>query len=61
MTYPRALLFALLTGLGIYTGIAAGPNATASSAVPYGLGAVGFIALATGAAVAYRNGQPKRR
>ena len=61
MTYPRALVFALLTGLGIYAGIAAGPNATSSSAVSYGLGAAGFIALAACAAVAYRNGQPDKR
>lgn len=61
VTFPRALLVSALMGFAIYCGIAAGPVATATEAVPYGAGAAVAVALAACGAVAYRNGQPQRR
>ncbi len=61
ITYPQALIFGAVLGFAIYCGIAAGPNASATSAVPNGVGAALAIALAMCALVAYRNGQPPRR
>ena len=61
MTYKQAVVFGLLAGLGIYIGIAAGRNATAASAVPYGLASAVAVTLFMCGVVAYRNGQPNKR
>ncbi len=60
-SYPRAVIYGVLLGVGIYVGIAAGQHATVVSAIPYGLVSALVVAAAACALVAYRNGQPPRR
>ena len=61
MTYKQALLVAVLSGVGIFVGVAAGGDSSAASVVPYAIGAALAVALAMCGLVAYRNGQPNKR
>lgn len=60
-SYPAAVVYGLLLGVGIYAGIAAGKHATVVSAIPYGLVSALVGMAAASAFVAYRNGQPPRQ
>lgn len=53
-TYRFALLTAVTCGFGIYIAIAAGPNASAYTAIPYGVAAVVAGAFFLCALVAYK-------
>lgn len=61
MTYRQALLFAVLTGVGIFVGVAAGGSSSAASVIPYAIGSAMAVALALCALVAYSNGQLNKR
>jgi hypothetical protein len=61
MTYVSTLVFALAIGIGSYVATAAGRHATATSAIPYALGAAAGVAFFGCAVVAYRKGQPNKR
>ena len=60
-TYPQALLYGVVCGLAIWLGVAASDSSTLAGAAPYAAGAGVAVALAMGAFIAYRNGQPPRR
>ena len=61
MTYTQALLFAALSGVGIFVGVAAGGDSSAASVIPYAIGVAVAVALTMCGLVAFRNGQPNKR
>lgn len=61
MTYKQALLFAVLSGVGIFVSVAAGGDSGAASVIPYAVGAAVAVALAMCGLVACRKGQPNKR
>lgn len=61
MTYKQAFLFAVLSGVCIFVGVAAGRDSSAAPVIPYAIGAVVAVAVAMRALLAYRNGQPNKR
>lgn len=60
MTYRRVLVFSLMCGLANYIATAAGRWATATSAIPYGIGVALTVALFGCAFLAIKNGHPKK-